>query len=220
MVRFLLFLISLSLLLACGDETIEERVNRRLNEAISEAAGAEVNLDSLGEALKRTVEGIDTDSINISGLSDVEVINFRDLKKRFPASVAGLAIGKHVGETNKMLGIKFSQSEATYGSGDQRVEAKLIDSGGAGILLASMAGFTGFEVDKETEYGSERTLTVDGHPAYEKYSTRNGKTTSSLSVLINKRFVLSLEGMGVTAEQLTDAYKEFDLSDLPDQETK
>jgi len=216
--RFLAALTLLGLIASCGDETMEEKINRRLSEAVQEATGAaaDIDLDSLGEELNRAVSDLELDSIKLGSLSDVEVIGFRELKPLMPETIAGLARTKHIGETQKMLGIKFSQAEATYGEGDRRVEAKLIDSGGAGVLLRMFAGITGLEVDKETEDGSERTLELDGHKAYEKSSARNGITTSSLSVLVHGRFVVQLEGRGVTAEQLTAGFRDFDTGALPE----
>ena len=199
---------------ACGSETIEEKLNRKLSEAVSEAAGTEVNAENLKDVMKQASDKMENLDLSAVG-DDVEVINFRELKKLMPESAAGLARGKHVGETTGMMGITFSKAEATYGEGDKRINATFIDSGGAGMLLMSMAGFTNLKVDKETDTGSERTLEIDGNPAYEKYSNRNGRITSELSVLVNKRFIVTLKGNGVDADDLAQVYEDFDTSSLP-----
>ena len=198
---------------------MEERINRRLQEAISEAAGADVDLDSLGESLRRAAEGIDLDSVEIGGLSEVEVIPFRELKARLPDRVGGLLNGlprvSEGGETRKVLGIRYSVAEATYEKDGRRVKASLTDAGGGGAVLKRLVGFSGFEVDKETAEGSERTFDLDGHKAYEKIRKRDGAADAQLTVLVHDRFVVALEGSGVDAASLTAAFRDFDLASLP-----
>ncbi len=205
-----------SVFAACGSETIEEKLNRRLSEAVSEASGTEVNVENLKDVMQEASDKLE--NLDLNGMDDVEVINFRELKKLMPESAAGLSRNKHIGETTGAMGFTFSKAEARYGEGEQRVDATFIDSGGAGMLLMSMAGFANLNVDKETEQGSERTLEIDGNPAYEKYSNRNGRVTSELSVLVNKRFIVTLKGKGVDAEALAGVYEDFDLRSLPKKE--
>ena len=224
--RFALPLLALPLLalasasvMACGEETVEERINRKIQETVAQASGADIDLDSLGEQLRRTAEGINFDSIDISGIEDVEVIPFRDLKALMPQRVGGLLNGlsreSESGETRKVLGVRYSMAEATYGTGERRVDASLTDAGGGGAVLRSLVGFSGFEIDKETPEGSERTFELDGHKAYEKVRTRDGASETQLTVLVNDRFVVSLKGYGVGAEALADAFRDFDLDTLP-----
>ena len=209
---------------SCGEETVEERVNRRLQETISESVGADVDLDSLGEALRRMTERIDLDSLEVSGLDDVEVIPFRELKALMPDRIGGLLDGlprqRDGGETRKVLGLRYSVAEAVYEEDGRRVEASLTDAGGGGSVLKSLVGFSGFEIDKEDAEGSERTFELDGHKAYEKARTRGGDKRTQLTVLVNDRFVVSLKGTGVEAALLTKAFRDFDLGALPVEETE
>ena len=202
-------------LTACGGETMEEKLNRRLSEAVQEATAAAsgVDSDSVGAVMNSVLRGLD--SVKFDKMGDVEVINFRELKPLLPSRTAGLAQEKITGETQSMFGLTFSQVQARYGTGSEQLEIELTDSGGAGMLLSSMAGFTNLKVDKETEDGSERTLELDGHKAYEKERNRNGKLSSSLAVLINDRFILNLNGDGLTAAQLREAYEDIDIAALP-----
>ena len=218
--RLLISSVLLAGLAACGGESVEERVNRRLQEAISEATGGDVDLDSLGEALRRAAENVELDSVRFEGLDDVEVVPFRELKALMPERVDGLARERHFGETKSMFGLRYSVAEAVYGSGERRVEASLTDAGGGGAVIRSLVGFTAFEVDTETEEGSERTFDLDGYKAYEKVRTRGGRTESSLVVLVNDRFVVNLRGEGVEGEALVTAFRDFDLAALPASQTE
>lgn len=209
----LLALALVSLLFACGEETVEERINRRIQETV--AGEGKVDLDSLGERLRRAAEGIDFDSIEISGLDDVAVVPFRELKTVMPARIDGLPREAHFGETRKVLGVRYSVAEATYAAGDRRVDAKLTDAGGGGKVIRSLLGFSGFEVDKETAEGSERTFELDGHRAYVKVRRRDGALAAKLQVMVTDRFIVSLDGVGVEPEALTAAFRDFDLAALP-----
>jgi len=206
-------IVMVGILSACGGETIEEKLNRKISEAVSEASGTEVDVDNLKDAVKQATEKLE--NLDLNAMDDVEVINFRELKKLMPADAAGLARTKHIGETTGAMGFTFSKAEASYGDGDKRVDATFIDSGGAGSLLMGMAGFANLNVDKETEQGSERTLDIDGNQAYEKYANRNGRITSELSVLVNERFIVTLKGKGVDVDALMSTYRDFDLGSLP-----
>jgi hypothetical protein len=206
-----------SVFAACGGESMEEKINRKLSEAISEAAGTEVNAENIKDVMKQASDQLENVDLSKVG-EDVEIINFRELKKFMPESAAGLERGKHIGETTSMMGMTYSKAEATYGEGDKRINATFIDSGGAGMLVMAMAGFTNLKIDKETENGSERTLEIDGNPAYEKYTNRNGRMTSDLSVFVNERFIINLKGTGVNADDLAQVYEEFDIRSLPEKE--
>ncbi len=204
-------------LAACGGESVEEKLNRQVNEAVGgvveRAAGVKVDQASLDSMLEGF--GGSLDSVDLGKLKSGPVIGFRELKPLMPETVAGLARTEHLGETNGVMGFNISEATAVYGEGERRVDAKLLDTGGAGVLLLSMAGFAKYKVDKETADGSERTFTLDGYPAHEKYSAVGGKTTSSLNVLVNDRFVVSLDGQGVDAAALTAGFRAFRLKDLP-----
>ena len=86
---------------------------------------------------------------------------------------------------------------------------------GVPIMLQTYNVFANMTVDKETAEGSERTFKLDGFPAYEKTNTAGGTVTSELSVLVNKRFLVTLEGQGVDVAALTTAFQNFELDGLP-----
>ena len=51
---------------ACGSETIEEKLNRKLSEAVSEAAGTEVNAENLKDVMKQAsdkMENLDLSAV-------------------------------------------------------------------------------------------------------------------------------------------------------------
>ena len=203
-------LLSVATLASCGGETIEEKLQRQVTEAVGQAAGVEIDAANIEKAMGDLASAFDS-----TKLVNVEVMNFRDLKPFLPATAAGLPRTEHLGETQGAMGFTISTANAVYTAGERRVSAELTDTGGAGVLMLSLGAFSTFTVDKETASGSERTFKLDGYPAYEKTSTAAGAVSSELKVLVNDRFVVTLEGQGVDAAALTGAFREMNLGSLP-----
>lgn len=93
--------------------------------------------------------------------------------------------------------IAYSQVETSYKKGDAEIEIRLVDTGYAQMLIAPWSMFLASGYSRETSDSYEKSVSVGGHPGFEKFdrSTRRGE----LNVFVNKRFMLSLEG-----HQLTD----------------
>lgn len=206
------------LFVACGGETMEEKMNRKLQEAVNTAAetvaGQQVDVNELDQRLREAVSGLDSAKFN-----NVEPVNFRELKKILPAEINGMPRSDESGETSNMMGIGISTTEARYGTGSPSMLVKVTDTGGAGVLLLSLASFTNLNIDKEGPEGSERTLEIDGHKAIEKVRKNGGALSSSLTVMVDQRFIVSLEGQGMDAAPLAEAFRKMDLSLLPKPES-
>ena len=202
--------------IACGGESVEEKMNRTIQEAVNSAAEgvAGQNVEELDKKLREAVASLDS-----AKLSNVEAVNFRELKKLFPAQIAGLPKGEESGETSQMMGLGISTTQATYGSGSPKVLLKITDTGGAGVLLLSLASFANLNIDREGPEGSERTLDIDGHKAIEKVVRKNGKISSSLTVMVRERFIFGLEAEGLEADALQSAFRSIDLRALPQPES-
>ncbi len=215
--KYLPLLLSLATVCACGGESFEDKVNRSIaqavNTTIEEAGTTEAEREELRKVLNEV--GRDIDSVNFDQIGDVEAVGFRELKALLPDRLAGLSRTKHEGESATVLGLEFSEANATYGDGDRSVTAQIMDTGGAGVLLLSMAGWSKLEIDRETAEGSERTFTLDGYPAHEKVILRKAVASTQLSVLVNDRFVVSLSGRSVDAAALTAGFQALRLGGLP-----
>lgn len=120
----------------------------------------------------------------------VEPVAFQTLQSHLP-KVSGWEMDEPEGERMNMP-VPFSQVETNYKKGDVRINAKIVDTGFAQLLVApwSMMLATGYS--RETSSGYEKATTVSGNPAIEKWdkSSKNGE----LDVFVGKRFMVTIEG--------------------------
>jgi hypothetical protein len=81
-----------------------------------------------------------------------------------------------------------------------------------GSLAGATAALLEVEIDRETEDGHEKSTTIDGRKAYERYS--RGARQGEVHVVVADRFLVELAGEGVTLEELRAAWKEIELARL------
>ena len=68
---------------------------------------------------------------------------------------------------------------------------------------------------KETSEGYEKSTTIAGNPAFEKWDSEDKR--GELTIIVNKRFVVEVEGSGLSsAKELHDFVGHTDLKKLAD----
>lgn len=182
-------------------DDLQSDIEEDLAEAKDDISDA---LDNLGEAFKGLKKK--------HNIEEKEPINFRDLKKSLPRSLAGIDFEESEGQTTGILGFKISTVEATYQEDNSGFEVTIVDVAGVGKLVKSMAKWSEFEVDKETRNGYERTTEIEGHPALEKYDKR--REEGETSILVNDRFIISVRGEGVSERQMRNAVEDINIRKL------
>ena len=145
----------------------------------------------------------------------VKTVDFRALKELLPADADGLARKEAMGEKNGAAGFTFSTATAKYANADntETVEVTLVDGGGSGMMMG-LAAWSMLEVDKETDDGYEKTSTMGDYKSYEKYD--NGDKSGEIAVLVNKRFVATAKGSGISMDKLKEVLDDVDLEKLGD----
>ena len=143
----------------------------------------------------------------------VETVDFRVLKELLPANAGGLPRKEVSGERNGAAGFTISTAEGKYANDDesQTIELTIVDGGGTPMMMG-LAAWSMIDMDKEDDNGYERTTKMGDNKAYEKYN-QNDKS-GEIAVLINKRFVVTVEGRGVTMDKIKDALNGLDLDKL------
>ncbi|WP_420149213.1 transposase [Spirosoma sp.] len=194
---FSIGLLLTSLAMSCGDKKEEENKDEN-GESVSTvgAVSALKEMASKAEELQKN--------------GPVETVDFRSLKELLPADVDGLARKEANGEKNGAAGFTVSTATGKYANedGSETIELSLIDGGGS-VMMMGLAAWSMIEVDKESKDGYEKTSTIDGNKSYEKYE--NGSKEGEIAVLVNKRFVISAKGRGITMEKLKEALGDIDL---------
>ena len=143
----------------------------------------------------------------------VETIDFRKLKELLPADADGLPRKEANGEKNGAAGFSMSTANGKYASedGSETIEISIVDGGGAAMMFG-LAAWSMIEVDKETENGYEKTTKIGDNKAYEKYN--NSNKDGEVAVLVNKRFIVTAKGRGVSMDKIKAALEDVDLDEL------
>ena len=143
----------------------------------------------------------------------VALVDFRALKTLLPESVGDLKRVSATGEKEVAMGFGASHALGKYkGDGDARLSIKIVDTAGIGGIALAAFGLAAVEVDKETDDGYERTTTLGGNKAFEKYNSksRNGE----VKVLVGNRFIIEIDGDAIPMEAIKDAVSKVDLAKL------
>ncbi|MEO7158668.1 MAG: hypothetical protein ABI039_13950 [Vicinamibacterales bacterium] len=144
-----------------------------------------------------------------NGGKATEPVSFQTLQSHLP-KVSGWEMAEPEGERMTMP-VSFSQVETKYKKGGTRIDAKIVDTGFAQLLMAPWSMMMAAGYSRESSSGYEKSTSVSGNPAIEKWnkSSKNGE----LDVLVGKRFMLSLEGHDLDdIKQLQDFASNFNLS--------
>jgi hypothetical protein len=104
----------------------------------------------------------------------------------------------------------FSQASVTYKKGDAEIEQKIMDSGFNQLLFTPFTMFMAAGYEKETADGFERSVNVGGYPGWEKWD--KGSKNGELNVVVNKRFLVQVEGHGV--DDIKTLHAVLDQTDL------
>lgn len=199
---------------ACGssDGDAGKKLEEELKENIDDNATDDqtTGADDLQGALNQVQNAVK--KLQEGNGENVEVIDFRKLKEKLPERIGDLKKVSSGGEKTGVMGFNVSKAEANYEDGDSKMEVSIVDVGGVSMALVSMAAWSAIEIDRESDEEIERTTTIEGHKAFEKYyfKSRSGET----DLIVNKRFVVKITGENVDREDFTRAIKRLDLDDL------
>ena len=147
-----------------------------------------------------------------SASNSAAVVNFRELKKLLPASVAGIKRTRAEGQKQSTMGITVSYAEAEYANDGASITVKITDTTGTGFMAIGAAAITMTEIDSESDDGFERTATLQGYKGVEKYNS--AAKSGEIQIWVAGRFMVEVSGNGVTFESLSKAVAALDLKAL------
>ena len=208
----LVLAITMSACFSIGNSEKEKETNEedgpKIEGTITDGEGNEVEINNMEDAVNAISEALN----GLNNGEKVEAVNFRELKKLLPMKVAGMKQTNIEGESSGMAGFKYSQATAEYRDGDASFDISIVDGAGFAGVMTGLAAWSLVEMDKESQDGYERTTTIDGHKAYEKYnsSTKDGQ----ISILVEDRFIVHIEGNEVSEKDMKKALDALDLKRL------
>ena len=179
----------------------------------------DAGMEELNEGLSEMTSGLAKMVESLTTNEDGEKIpaaDFRALKALLPDRLLRMDRTEHSGERSGVKGLKVSVAGAKYEDDDRYLEIALVDVGSLPLAgLANMGWYMAdIEIDKEDRNGYERTTTINGNKAFEKYN--NKWEEGELVVFYQDRFIITLEGKGIAADDLRRALNKLDLDELED----
>lgn len=184
-----------------------EALSKKMEESGKKMDAAQKSGDQKAQ-MTAAMEGLGT---LLGGGKRVDPVDIEQLKPFVPDSFAGLPKTSSKAEKSGIAGFMVSKAEASYSNNSgKNVTLVVSDTGGASGLLG-LAGWVGVQGEKEDQYGSEKTQTVNGRLVHEKVSKTGGD--NEFATVLGDRFVVSATG-NVDLATLKAAVSGLDLGKL------
>jgi len=133
---------------------------------------------------------------------DAPLSRFKELQSILP-DVPGWE--KNHPEAERMTApVSFSYASTKYKKGNIEVTEKITDSGFNQLLVAPISMMLAAGYAKQSTEGFEKSTTIAGYPAFEKWDKSD--KNSQLTVFVNQRFLVELEGSGMSDNKELQAF--------------
>ena len=205
--------LSVVLTYGCGDGNAEKNQDGTAEKSVigqmTESAGALKELSKL-EQYGKDIE----QRMNV--LKALTPVSNEVLKAVLPENLVDMKRKSlRVGEMSAM-GVASASAEYENADDTKSLDINIIDGAGeSGSGMASLM-FFGFTTEREeiTENGFEKTTEINGKRALVKEETDNGEVDSEIKWIHDERFIIELKADGYTLDELTQLFKNLDLSAL------
>jgi hypothetical protein len=198
---------------ACGqsnEEKAAEQLQKSSEQMQQSAEGMQKGAEDMAKGFEAMAKGIAGAAGN-ADVKPVDPVSFRELQTVMP-DVSGWEKDKPTGE-RMTSPFSYSQASVTYHKGDASIDQKIMDSGFNQLLFAPFSMMMAADYEKETQDGFERSVKIGDSPGWEKWDS--GSKNGELSVVVNKRFLVQLEGHGIDdVKELREVLDKTDLTKL------
>ena len=198
-----LFLLALSVLTGCASViSAPERLAKK------EGIDWQTNPAT---AIQNFIEiGQQVDTIKVANNEPIKAISFRELSDFLPKAPPGWLARELEGETNSFGNYSISQVSQTYTNDEQIMKVSIFDWALNSSLY--MPFLLSTEFSQESTAGYNKGVKIDNMPGREEYNYQSRK--GSLSLLVNSRFLISIDGRNIEDKELRQWWSQIDLSSL------
>jgi hypothetical protein len=143
----------------------------------------------------------------------VPPVAFRELIDFLPKKMAGMKADEPKGETTTAGSWQYSQAEVDFRTDDGKrsVEVGIFDYAHIPFLYIPFNMVLNMNVSRESTEGYEKSVKVDGFPAFETWN-RNGN--SDIVVLVGDRFIVKTDTRGMGEGSAKKIMENLDLKGL------
>ena len=137
---------------------------------------------------------------------------FTALLPLFPDIIAGTGKQTSSGENYKMGAAFVASATASYSLNDRRFSVSINDAGNEMESILTLAKWSNFALDEETESEIQRTMLIQNQPAFLHYD--KPRRAGSLSIVHKGRFVIDISGRNVEIAELESALADLHIERL------
>ena len=196
---------ALASVVACGkspEQPQVEQVQKNAQQLALRAAQASGNAQEVTKGFEAMGKAMAAAATGNASMAPVDPVDFKELQTILP-EVPGWA--KSHPEAERMTSpVSFSYASTRYQKDDAEITEKVTDSGFNQMLIAPLSMMLAAGYSKESTDGFEKSTTVAGYPAFEKWD--KGDQNGELTVFVNERFVVELEGTGLADNKELQAF--------------
>lgn len=202
----ILIFISL-LMLSCGGNRSSDE-GKDGSPGLSEAVGGFRNLNKAAKAAEDWEK-------KQSDLQSKTPLTNDEMKAVLPESLAGMKRTRFSVGDASMMGLVTAQ--ATYSDDQNRsVELSIMDGAGeagSGVIAIYVMSLS-MDMEEETESGFSKNTTINGSRASIKEQRGDDWVNSEIGALVSDRYLVTLNGSGLTYKELEDVFKELNFIGL------
>jgi len=199
-------------MMGCGKKSDQDESARSAEAAGTQASVAEETAPDYAKMAEDNRKAL----TEMNKGKNIESVPGATLKALLPTELPGMKRTNATSERTQSMGIDMSSAEGEYNAADGSdadVRIKLTDTGNmSGSMRMGMSAWMTGNYSRETDTGYEKTTTINGCRGMEKYDTQNKE--GSLEIMVADRFIVEIEGYGVTMETLKQAVDKIDLKKL------
>jgi hypothetical protein len=164
-------------------------------------------LTAAAEQMQKAAEGLTTNR------KPVPPVAFRELIDFLPQRMPGMKADEPKGETTTAGSWQYSQAEVDFRSedGKRHADVGIFDYAHIPMLYVPFTMILKMNVARESTEGYEKSVKVEGYPAFEKWS-RNGN--SEIVVLVGERFIVKSDTRGLGEGSARKIVERLDLEGL------
>jgi hypothetical protein len=199
------------LLGACGGgDKSEEAEEKGLFGKMTEAA----------KGMKKAAKGLQETAKEMEEMEEMEPVppvHFSKLIEYLPIEAYGLIRDEPTGETSQMGEWRFTSVTVKFKSEDrkQQIEVNIYDYAYISTMYLPYKMMWSMGFNKESTSGYERSIELDGYPAFESWKKKSLRET--ITVLVGKRFVVKTTARGMEEGQAKDLTTSIGLTALAEE---
>ena len=191
---------------ACGGDQPSQDANQALNQLTKAAT-------EMAQQAQQMAGGAAKIASSNADAKPVPPVSYKKLMDYLPKELGGMKAAEPEGETGSAGQWQYSEAKASFrGDKGQSADVGIFDYAHISLMYLPYQMLTRMKVSKESTRGYERTVELNGFPAYEEWTKSDGR--SEMTVLVGDRFIVNAKVNGGDEGAAKKVLEKIDLKGL------